>query len=65
MTEVILEANEVKGKEETLNREQEAKRIMMDLVHYRTYANTLADGRKETRNEVISRVKDMHVAKFP
>ncbi len=58
MTEVVFDI----GKEQA---DQEPKQILMDLVHYRTYANTLADGRKETREEVIDRVKNMHLAKFP
>lgn len=57
MTEVVFETDK-KGV-------NDAKKILMDLVHYRTYANTLPDGRKETRDEVITRVKDMHIAKFP
>jgi hypothetical protein len=58
MTEVIFDLAQGEGI-------QEPKQILMDLVHYRTYANTLPDGRKETRNEVIDRVKNMHLAKFP
>jgi hypothetical protein len=44
---------------------QEARRILMDLVHYRTYASTLANGRKESREETITRVKEMHQMRFP
>ena len=58
MTEVIFDI----GQEQAT---QEPKQILMDLVHYRTYASTLADGRKETREEVIDRVKKMHLDKFP
>jgi len=58
MTEVIFDI----GQEQA---DQEPKQILMDLVHYRTYANTLPDGRKETREEVIERVKRMHLDKFP
>ncbi len=58
MTEVIFDLAQGEAN-------QEPKQILMDLVHYRTYANTLADGRKETREEVIDRVKNMHLMKFP
>jgi hypothetical protein len=44
---------------------EEATRILKDLVHYRTYASTLADGRKESREEVLERVLGMHETKFP
>lgn len=59
MTEVAMETQEGAAYH------QDPKQIMMDLVHYRTYANTLPSGRKETREEVISRVRDMHTMKFP
>lgn len=62
MTEVILEQ---RGKDAGSVSTEDAKQILMDLVHYRTYANTLPDGRKESREEVIDRVKNMHVTKFP
>lgn len=58
MTELLLDQDEVAT---TSN----PKQILMDLVHYRTYAATLASGRKESRTEVIDRVKQMHQTKFP
>lgn len=58
MTEVIFDLAQGEAN-------QEPKQILMDLVHYRTYAKTLENGRKESREEVISRVKKMHLDKFP
>jgi hypothetical protein len=50
---------------ENLATKEQAQKILQDLVHYRTYASTLETGRKETRTEVIDRVKNMHLTKFP
>jgi ribonucleoside-triphosphate reductase (thioredoxin) len=38
--------------------------LLRDLVHYRTYATTLEGGHRETRAEVINRVKTMHQDRF-
>jgi ribonucleoside-triphosphate reductase (thioredoxin) len=38
--------------------------FLADLVHYRTYAAVLSDGRKESRRETIDRCKQMHLDKF-
>lgn len=39
-------------------------RFLRDLVHYRTYAKTLPNGKKESVSEVIDRVKHMHQKRF-
>ncbi|KAK2951426.1 putative Adenosylcobalamin-dependent ribonucleoside-triphosphate reductase [Blattamonas nauphoetae] len=39
--------------------------IMSDIVFYRTYANTLSNGHKETYQETVERVENMHIQKFP
>ena len=39
--------------------------LLKDIVHYRTYAMTLEDGRKETRSQTIERNCAMHVQSFP
>lgn len=39
--------------------------LMKQLVHYRTYAKTLDNGLKETREQTINRCRDMHIGKFP
>lgn len=43
----------------------DSRQILQDLVHYRTYAGTQNDGRKENRTQVIDRVKNMHQTRFP
>jgi ribonucleoside-triphosphate reductase len=43
----------------------DSRQILQDLVHYRTYAGTQFDGRKENRTQVIDRVKQMHQTRFP
>lgn len=48
-----------------MSRVVDGRKILMDLVHYRTYAGVKANGRKETRPQVIDRVKEMHQTKFP
>jgi ribonucleoside-diphosphate reductase alpha chain len=39
--------------------------VLQQIVHQRTYAKTKADGRKESREETISRCEEMHTTKFP
>lgn len=43
----------------------DSRQILQDLVHYRTYAGTQQNGKKETREQVIDRVRDMHQTMFP
>ena len=43
----------------------DSRQILQDLVHYRTYAATQQNGRKESRSQVIDRVKGMHQTMFP
>jgi len=43
----------------------DSRQILQDLVHYRTYAGTQHNGRKENRTQVIDRVKEMHQTRFP
>ncbi|KAH7821306.1 ribonucleoside-triphosphate reductase [Monocercomonoides exilis] len=38
---------------------------MSEIVFYRTYAQTLSSGRKETFEETVQRVENMHINKFP
>lgn len=45
--------------------EEDGRKILQDLVHYRTYAATLPSGKKEDKTQVIDRVKNMHIEKFP
>lgn len=44
---------------------QDYEQLLSDLVFYRTYAKTLADGRKETPAQTTLRVRAMHIEKFP
>lgn len=44
---------------------KDGKKMLMDLVHYRTYAKTKTNGKREAREETITRVKDMHQWRFP
>lgn len=44
---------------------RDGRGILAELVHVRTYAAVKPNGRKETREETISRVVEMHQTKFP
>lgn len=41
------------------------RRLLSELVFYRTYPLNLSSGRKETRHETIARVEQMHLDRFP
>ncbi len=41
------------------------RRLLSDLVSARTYAETKPDGKKETHDENVERVTNMHVKRFP
>jgi ribonucleoside-diphosphate reductase alpha chain len=41
------------------------RRLLSELVFYRTYPLILPVGRKETRHETIARVEQMHLDRFP
>lgn len=41
------------------------RRLLSELVFYRTYPIGHSTGRKETRHETISRVRQMHLDRFP
>ncbi|KAH7824165.1 ribonucleoside-triphosphate reductase [Monocercomonoides exilis] len=43
----------------------DCSRIMSEIVFYRTYAQTIDPGRKETFEETVQRVENMHISKFP
>jgi ribonucleoside-diphosphate reductase alpha chain len=41
------------------------RRLLSELVFYRTYPLNTSGGRKETRHETIERVMEMHLKRFP
>lgn len=48
-----------------LSSEFSGRRLLSDLVSARTYAETKQNGKKETHDENVERVTNMHVKRFP